>query len=127
MSAVTVGMAIGPVSRLCVSSSRRGINGSVPFKVPATHDPRFWTPSKVFACSRAESPRVSPALFGGGAMRRAAVPRWSAVVLSHGPARPWRPRSSGLGESALERGRDVLNGGELVGGERLDEELADGP
>jgi hypothetical protein len=28
---------------------------------------------------------------------------------------------------ALERSRDVLNGGELVGGERLDEELADGP
>lgn len=28
---------------------------------------------------------------------------------------------------ALERSRDVLNGGELVGGERLDEELADRP
>jgi len=26
MSAVTVGMAIGPVIRLCVSSSRRGVN-----------------------------------------------------------------------------------------------------
>jgi len=52
--------------------------------------------------------------------------RQRAVALSHRPIRSWRP-SGAPGELALERGRDVLNGGELVGGERLDEELADGP
>src|SRR5262249_60652968 len=38
---------------------------------------------------------------------------------------PWS--SCWSGELAAERGGDVLNGFELLGGERVDEKLADGP